>query len=209
MLSLETLEHEGLDLDVKIFATDADRDAIVEASAGVYAESAVAEIAPGLLSKYFSLKNGGFQIKRQVRERVVFAQHNLIKAPPFSNIDLISCRNLMIYLQPVQQKRVLDLLNFALNPQGVLFLGSSEATGEMADCFEPLDHKWRIYRSRGRRPQTTEVSDPAFRLDAIRGRASNRLAGSDTALRVHEEERLLERLMASNRRRLPAVHDGG
>ncbi len=101
----------------------------------------------------------------------------------------------MIYLQPVLQKRVLDLLNFALNPQGVLFLGSSEATGEMADYFEPLDHKWRIYRSRGRRPQTTEVSDPALRLDAIRGRSSIRLAGCDTALRVHEEERLLERLM--------------
>jgi two-component system CheB/CheR fusion protein len=194
ILCCEVIESEGLNTDVKIFATDVDREAIVTASAGVFAESAVADIEPTLLNKYFYRKDDGFYISRQVREMVVFAQHNLVKDPPFTNIDLVSCRNLLIYLQPVLQKRVLDLFNFALNPRGILFLGSSETTGEMADYFDPLDHKWRIYQSKGRRRQT-ELSEPALSFDAKRWHSANRMVGRGVTTRIHEEERLLERLV--------------
>ncbi|MES9915926.1 MAG: chemotaxis protein CheB, partial [Candidatus Thiodiazotropha sp. 4PDIV1] len=167
ILCCEVLETLKIKMDVKIFATDVDREAILTASAGVFAESAVADIEPGMLSKYFYRRDEGFHISRQVREMVVFAQHNLVKDPPFTNMDLISCRNLLIYLQPVLQKRVLELFNFALNPKGILFLGSSETTGEMAEYFDPVDHKWRIYQSRGRR-RHSELSEPAINFDAKR-----------------------------------------
>ncbi|MCG8037543.1 MAG: PAS domain-containing protein [Candidatus Thiodiazotropha taylori] len=194
ILCCEVMEQQNLALDVKIFATDVDREAILAASAGVFAESAVADIEPGMLSKYFYRRDEGFYISRQVREMVVFAQHNLVKDPPFTNIDLISCRNLLIYLQPVLQKRVLELFNFALNPKGILFLGSSETTGEMGEYFDPVDHKWRIYQSRGRRRQS-ELSEPAINFDAKRWYNNNRMSGRGMAARIHEEERLLERLV--------------
>jgi two-component system CheB/CheR fusion protein len=194
ILCNEVMEQTGKLCEIKIFATDVDRDAILEASNGVFAESAVADIESKLLSKYFYPKNEGFQISRQIREMVVFAQHNLVKDPPFTNIDLISCRNLLIYLQPVLQRRVLELFNFSLHNQGVLLLGSSETTGEMSDYFEPMEQKWRIYRSRGRRRQT-ELSEPAATFDASRWRSALRPTGRSTVLHVHEEERLLERLV--------------
>lgn len=194
ILCCEEIEKQNLRTDVKIFATDVDREAILTASAGVFAESAVADIEPGMLSKYFYRRDEGFHISRQVREMVVFAQHNLVKDPPFTNMDLISCRNLLIYLQPVLQKRVLELFNFALNPKGILFLGSSETTGEMAEYFEPIDHKWRIYQSRGRRKHS-ELSEPAINFDAKRWYNNNRMAGRGTSARLQEEERLLERLV--------------
>jgi two-component system CheB/CheR fusion protein len=194
ILCCEVAEREGINTDIKIFATDVDREAIVTASAGVFAESAVADIEPLMLSKYFYRKDEGFYISRQVREMVVFAQHNLVKDPPFTNIDLLSCRNLLIYLQPVLQKRVLELFNFALNPKGILLLGSSETTGEMTEFFDPLDHKWRIYQSRGRRRQS-ELSEPAINFDAKRWYNTNRMTGRGVVTRLHEEERLLERLV--------------
>jgi two-component system CheB/CheR fusion protein len=194
ILCCEVLAQEDLHVDIKIFATDVDREAIVTASAGVFAESAVADIDPLMLNKYFYRKDEGFYISRQVREMVVFAQHNLVKDPPFTNIDLLSCRNLLIYLQPVLQKRVLELFNFALNPKGILFLGSSETTGEMAEFFDPVDHKWRIYQSRGRRRQS-ELSEPAINFDAKRWYNTNRMTGRGATNRLHEEERLLERLV--------------
>ncbi len=194
ILCSEVMAREQLGVDIKIFATDVDREAILTASTGFFAESVVAEIDPELLSKYFYHKDEGFYISRQIREMVVFAQHNLVKDPPFTNIDLISCRNLLIYLLPVLQKRVLELFNFALNPQGILFLGSSETTGEMAEFFDPLDHKWRIYRSKGRR-RRAELSEPAVNFDASRWRSTNRLGGRAVTTPIHEEERLMERLI--------------
>jgi two-component system CheB/CheR fusion protein len=196
ILCREIMEQEDLHLDIKIFATDIDQDATMQASSGIFAESSVAEIDPNLISKYFYHQEENFQISRQIREMVVFAQHNLIKDPPFTNIDLISCRNLLIYLQPILQQRVLELFNFALNPKGILLLGSSETTGEMAEYFEPLDHKWRIYNSRGRR-RHADLSTPAATFDPSRWRTNHHPMGRHTVLRAHEEERMLDRLLQS------------
>ncbi|TWI63968.1 two-component system CheB/CheR fusion protein [Desulfobotulus alkaliphilus] len=149
ILAKECMENLGLNHDVKIFATDIDRDAIVKAGNGVYSESIAADIAPSLLSKYFYHRGDCFQVARNIREMVVFAQHNLIKDPPFTKIDLISCRNLLIYLQPVLQQKILEFFNFSLIKNGILLLGSSESIGDLTDCFDLQHHKSKIFLSRG------------------------------------------------------------
>ncbi len=150
ILAKEAMENEKISRDIKIFATDIDRDAIVAAGTGIYPESIAADLSPHLLSKYFYRKDDNYQIVRYIREMVVFAQHNLVKDPPFTNTDLVSCRNLLIYLQPILQQKALEMFNFSLNSQGMLFLGSSETIGEMTDCFETVHAKFRIYRSKGK-----------------------------------------------------------
>ena len=150
ILTRETMEKLGISRDVKIFATDIDRDAILKAGQGLYPESITADLNPRLLSKYFYRKEDNYQVARNIREMVVFAQHNLVKDPPFTNINLVSCRNLLIYLQPVLQQKALDMFNFALNIGGILFLGSSESIGEMGPYFEILDHRSKLYRSKGK-----------------------------------------------------------
>lgn len=150
MLTKEVMEQQDISRDIKIFATDIDRNAIIAAGSGFYPESIAADLSPKFLGKYFYKKEENYQIVRNIREMVVFAHHNLIKDPPFTNIDLVSCRNMLIYLQPVLQQKAMEMFNFSLNAGGLLFLGSSETVGEMADHFEPVDHKHKIYRSRGK-----------------------------------------------------------
>ncbi len=195
ILCRECMEDMGRSFDVKIFATDVDRDAIQQSSGGAYPESIAADLSPKLLSKYFHRKDDNFHIARSIREMVVFAQHNLVKDPPFTNIDLVSCRNLLIYLQPVLQKKALELFNFALNPQGVLLLGTSETTGEMAEYFEALDHKWKIYLCKGRRRIAAGDQAVAAPLDTRNRMEYVRYPHRQQILRLHEEERLLERLL--------------
>jgi two-component system CheB/CheR fusion protein len=148
ILVQEYQERMGKTGDVKIFATDIDREALQYAANGLYPESIIADVDPKLLAKYFTKKDENFQILRKIREMVVFAQHNLIKDPPFTNIALVSCRNLLIYLQPILQRKVIDFFNFSIPARGFLILGTSETTGEM-DYFETVDSKLKIYRSRG------------------------------------------------------------
>lgn len=145
----EGMEHAGISRDVKIFATDIDRNAIHFAAIGSYPDSIAADVPEAYLSKYFYRREDHFQISRTIREMVVFAAHNLVKDPPFTNIDLVSCRNLLIYLQPSAQAKVLQNFSFSLARSGILLLGSSETIGEMTDLFEPVDAKNRIFRSRG------------------------------------------------------------
>ncbi len=163
ILTKECIDSLGMKNPVKIFATDVDRDAILEAGNGLFSEGIVADLTPDQISKYFLRRDNTFEISREIRKMVVFAQHNLIKDPPFTNIELVSCRNLLIYLQPVLQGKVLEMFNFSLNPGGILFLGSSETTGDMSEYFESINHKWKIYRAKGtKKPidKTHEVPVP-------------------------------------------------
>ncbi len=181
--------------NIKIFATDLDRNAVMSAGNGFYPESITADLPSGLLTKYFVHRDDGYQIHRSIREMVVFAQHNLIKDPPFTSIDLISCRNLLIYLQPVLQKKIIDYLNFSLHPGGLLLLGTSETPGDQGELFEPLHHKFKIYRARGRRrPLTDAVRVPAFRT-SVAPAAYSRLQPGARILGEREEERLQENLL--------------
>lgn len=197
ILLRECMEKLGVHRDVKIFATDIDRDAIHFAATGLYPESVAADLSPRYLAKYFYKREDSFQVSRSIREMVVFAQHNLIKDPPFTSIDLVSCRNILIYLQPPLQNKVLDFFNFSLLQHGILFLGTSETTGDASDLFELLDAKNKIYRSRGR----TRISlDPTQIMNAtdtrIRG-LKDHYAGLRRSYRPHEDDRILERLFES------------
>ena len=134
--------------NIKIFATDVHRSSLDFASAGLYSEASFPEIKPGRLDRYFTRKGKGFQVSADLRRMIVFAPHNLIKDAPFTKLNMISCRNLLIYLQPLAQKKVLSLFHFALKTGGVLFLGPSESPGELSEEFEPLDYQWKLYRKR-------------------------------------------------------------
>lgn len=197
ILVRETMDQLGIRRDVKIFATDIDRDAIHFAAAGIYPDSVAADLSPRYLAKYFVKRDDSYQISRSVREMVVFAQHNLIKDPPFTNIDLVSCRNILIYLQPNLQRKVLDGFNFSLIHNGVLFLGTSETTGDAADYFELSDPKFKIYRSKGK---ARIAADPSTALSVTDTRArgmKDHYAAARRSFRANDNERVLERFLES------------
>ncbi len=133
---------------VKIFATDVHRGSLDLAARGLYTKEALAGMSEERLGRYFTKYGDRFQVVPELRQRIVFAQHNVIKDAPFTRVDLITCRNLLIYLQPAAQQKVLSLFHFALNRQGMLFLGPSETVGALARGFDTLDKHWRIYRKR-------------------------------------------------------------
>ena len=195
IMARECMEELGVFSDVKIFATDIYRDAIHYAANGSFPESIAADVSPRLLAKYFYKKEDNFQIARNIREMVVFAQHNLIKDPPFTNIALISCRNLLIYLQPILQQKVLEFFNFSLNPGGLLLLGTSETTGDMAEYFEFLDSKSKLYRSKGRLKPLSDTTHPLSVTDTRARDLRGQFASVRRTLRLGDEERVLERFL--------------
>ena len=134
---------------VKIFATDVHRGSLDRAALAVYDEEAVAHVSPERLARYFTQSGSVYQVIPELRQMIVFAQHNLITDAPFTRLDLITCRNLLIYLQPQAQQRVLSFFHFALNHDGVLLLGPSESLGPLAEGFETLDKHWQLYRKAG------------------------------------------------------------
>ncbi len=144
----ECFENLGRPVNAKIFATDVHRASLDFAGAGDYPETSLIDVSPDRLRRYFSRKGDGYQVSQEVRASVVFAHHNVIKDAPFTKIDLISCRNLLIYFQPAVQRKVLSLFHFGLRPSGVLFLGPSESPGELSDEFDTLDPRWKMYRKR-------------------------------------------------------------
>ncbi|MCA1950568.1 MAG: PAS domain-containing protein [Treponema sp.] len=146
ILLIEYMEQQGLSMDIKIFATDVDRNSIEYAGKGFYPDSVVADLEPTLLTKYFIRKDNGYQINDSIRKMIVFATHNLLKDSPFSRIDLIVCRNLFIYIRPEIQTKLLSMFYYSLNTDGYLFLGTSETLGEMSEAFEYIDTKWKIFR---------------------------------------------------------------
>lgn len=194
ILCREVMESVGKMVDVKVFATDVDRDAVQKAGNGVYPEGIAADLPPALLSKYFYRKEDSYHIARNIREMVVFAQHNLLKDPPFTNIDLVSCRNMLIYLQPVLQRKALDLFNFSLNESGVLVLGTSESIGDAGDQYENIHQKLKLFRSRGRRNLMRGEQLAPF--DTSPRMLRPRLAALGQGnMRGYEEDRVLERLI--------------
>ena len=133
---------------IQIFATDISDTALDRARTGLYTEATVSEISAERLKRFFVRLDGGFQINKSVRDMCIFAKQNLVKDPPFSNLDLVSCRNLLIYLGPVLQRRVIPSLHYSLKPGGYLMLGASENLGGFADHFGLVDKKDKIYQKR-------------------------------------------------------------
>jgi len=128
-----------------IFATDIDSNALEFARIGRYPESIASNLSEGLLEKYFKKKDGFYQVLNNLRENIVFSAQNLISDPPFSKLDLITCRNLLIYLESEIQQKVIELFHFALNKKGYLMLGNSETIGQNDHLFKAISKKWRIY----------------------------------------------------------------
>jgi len=149
MVLLEAVQAADRGMSIQVFASDLDQSALEFARAGIYPESIAADISPDRLRRFFIKGENNYQVSKQVREMVVFAPQNLISDPPFSRIDLITCRNLLIYLAPEIQRRVVSLFHFALREGGYLFLGNAESVGPNADLFDPASKKWRIYRRLG------------------------------------------------------------
>ena len=147
-ISLEDLLAKLGERPVKIFATDVHRGSLEHATRAIYTEEALAGVSPERLSRYFTRIGERYQVVPELRQRIVFAQHNVIKDAPFTRVDLVTCRNLLIYLQPAAQQKVLSLFHFALNRNGFLFLGPSETVGPLSVGFETLDKHWRVYRKR-------------------------------------------------------------
>lgn len=142
---VETLPHPPT---VRIFATDAHRGSLDVASMGMYSEEKLLSVQPAYREKFFVRKGDGYQVVPQLRKMIVFAPHDLMKDTPFTRLDLITCRNLLIYLQPAAQKKILSLFHFALKTGGVLFLGPSESPGDLSDEFDAIDTHWKLYRKR-------------------------------------------------------------
>jgi two-component system CheB/CheR fusion protein len=150
ILIQEQLEILKQTFNVQIFATDIDRQAIEKARSGVFPSSIAVDISPERISRFFSPDQDGgtYRVRKIIRDLIVFSEQDVVKDPPFSRLDMISCRNLLIYMGGELQKKIIPLFHYALNPDGVLFLGNSETTGESAALFDPLDRKWRLYRRR-------------------------------------------------------------
>jgi two-component system CheB/CheR fusion protein len=150
MLLLEHLSAAKKNCPLQVFATDLDEEALEVARNGVYPESIVADVSPERLRRFFIRKyEHTLQVNKQLREAVIFAVQNPISDPPFSKLDLISCRNLLIYLEPEVQRKILALLHFALNDGGYLFLGPSETIGRQVDQFATVNKEWRIFQRIG------------------------------------------------------------
>ncbi len=150
MLFDEAIERSGKDISFQFFATDSDAAAIEIARNGTYTDGDLGcEISPERQKRFFKYQEGQYRIKKKIRKQIVFAVHNLLADPPFSRLDLISCRNLLIYIDQKVQRKVIELFHFTLGESGFLFLGSAENALDREDLFKPVSKKWRIYQRIG------------------------------------------------------------
>lgn len=180
-------------IGVQIFGTDLDTRAIDVARAGDYPEGIAADVPPAYLARYFTRTDHHYRIGKEIREMVVFAPQNLINDPPFTRLDWISCRNLLIYLNADLQKRLLPLFHYALKPGGLLLLGSSETIGEHKDLFAIVDRKWKIYtrRSTADVPVLRHFPARASPVDAVPSKTASPPSGE----RPPPISRVMERLL--------------
>ena len=140
------LEQQGKQLEVKLFATDVDADAIEYAAHGAFPAEAVSEMDPFLVERYFTKTENGYTIISRIRKQIVFARHNILKDPPFIKNDIVTCRNMLIYMNQVLQRKVFNTLLFSMNMEGYLFLGPSEIPASIKANLEETDSKWKIYK---------------------------------------------------------------
>lgn len=141
----ELVERLERPFQTQVFATDLDERAIVKARAGLYPDGIAPDVGPERLTRFFLRDGSNYRVVKRIREMVVFAVQNVLEDPPLTRLDLVSCRNLLIYLNPDIQQRLLPVLHHALKPGASLMLGTSETVGDFEDLFEPIDRKWRLY----------------------------------------------------------------
>src|ERR1035438_7297263 len=184
---------------VQVFATDIDSQAIATARAGLYPASIAADISPQRLARFFTAEPGAnaYRIHKSIRDMLVFSEQDAIQDPPFSKLDLISCRNLLIYMDWELHKKLIPLFHYALNPGGFLFLGTSETVGEFGGLFAVPDRKAKIYRRKEDAPRValSRFVAPRTATDVAVPRAAGKVAGSGkTTLREMTEQALLQQV---------------
>ena len=174
---LEVMEARGnSDVNLRVFATDASQHAVRTAMTGEYTEQELAGLPVNMREKYFERYDGRWRVRRFLRDSLTFAVHNVMTDPPFTRLDLVSCRNLLIYLQPEGQRAVLARLHFGLREGGVLFLGPSETVGEQKSAFENIHLKWKIFRAVGASAELTQALGSSSTSGAFQPRSRPRIA---------------------------------
>ncbi len=181
MILRELMDTAPHSFRAQIYCTDIDEDAIAVARVGAYPPNITIDVTPERIRRFFVREENGYRIRKEIREMVVFAVHDVIRDPPFTRIDLLSCRNLLIYFEPELQNRLLPAFHYALNPGGILFLSPSESTGKFTELFAPVNRKWKIY---GVRQHLSPARTPArYPLPA----AGHELSGTFAPARVPRE----------------------
>jgi two-component system CheB/CheR fusion protein len=200
ILLLEEMERLKRNDKLQIFATDIDSRAISQARTGLYPSSIAADVTPERLTRFFSPEADGsvFRINKRIRDLLVFSEHDLLKDPPFSRLDLISCRNLLIYLNGELQKKVIPLFRYALKRDGRLFLGTSESLGDFVNLFSVLDRQAKLYQRKEdlsdlQRPVIAHFNPPLAAELPVQKQPAQPLATGKRSLREITEQTLLER----------------
>jgi len=165
ILLKEYMEENDCPRELQIFGTDIDPRAIEKARAGQYLKNIITDVDGDRLERFFALDDKGYLIQRAIREPVIFAEQNVLRDPPFSDLDLLICRNLLIYLKTEAQDRLIPLFHHVLRPNGILFLGNSETIGRFPGLFEPLSKSFSIFRKR-ETPVSTPVHFPSGKVDS-------------------------------------------
>lgn len=186
----EQMDAIGRTVPVKIFATDVHQESLRIAGIGSYDAASMADVSPERRHNFFVVKDGRFHINAEIRAMVVFAPHNVLKDAPFTNLHLVSCRNLLIYFERAAQQKVLGICHFGLRPHGFLFLGPSETTGELSDEFDVVDNHWKLFRKRRdirlnqdvRFPPTSRLRGKVEGIQLAPGRTDTSLFGAYDSL---------------------------
>jgi two-component system CheB/CheR fusion protein len=185
ILICEHLRRVEKDIDVKIFATDIDIDAIEFASRGTYAASLLADVDEEILKRYFQKQGSHYVVSSALRKQIVFARHNILKDPPFIKNDIVTCRNMLIYMNSILQRRVFSTLHYALNNGGVLFLGPSETPASIAGTLQEVNSKWKIFRKTANEKNHQPVYDMG---QTIRASRPGQVVKENTAARELAED---------------------
>lgn len=182
MLLREFMDETEREFRIQLYATDLDDDAIAVARAGVYPPNIAQDVPVDRLRRFFVKDDAGYRVKKEIREMVVFAVQNVIKDPPFTKLDLLCCRNLMIYLEPELQARLIPTFHYALKPGGMLFLSPSESIGNHTELFAAQNRKWKFYRA-----IHTAVSTRALITGGLSWAADNRAKGATDVMKKARE----------------------
>ncbi len=198
ILIMEHLTELKKNLEVKIFASDIDKSALAVASRGVYSTNIEKQVSEERLSKYFIKENDKYRVRDNIRKMIIFADHDIVRQPAYGKIDLISCRNLLIYINPILQKKILSSLHFCLNTGGYLFLGPSESLADLKSSFEILDKKWKIYKSIN---ESRQYNDSTYSIPRLQTQtyspnknASNQINRNEVNFKEIDNHTILEEL---------------
>ena len=194
MTLLETLDKANATIPLQIFGTDVSDLAVARARTGIYPPNIELDVSPERLRRFFTKLDGQYQVRKSVRELCIFARHNLAKDPPFSGLDVISCRNVLIYFDAPMQRRIMATFHYALRNTGMLLLGASEAVGPLSGLFTLLDRKQKLY---ARKPTSTRLSPGVATIDMGRERRDRRpaLPRLDEGLPRSDPQREIDRIL--------------